>query len=158
MPARPPRFPLARAIAAAALLLAVPLSLGASSRTPLFRWKDGSGAVHYTTEVQQIPEAKRGQAEIVEVAPPAPVRLAQPATPEPAPVPDSELDARIEALERAIADDEAVLADYLSDGDEAQRLRDAGEIDAIAQRLPQRQEELRALRAQRAGGGKADAP
>lgn len=152
-----------RGIAVAALLLAVPLPGAAGPRDPVYRWTDESGGVRYTTELGRIPVVLRGSATVVQPPPPAPVQLAQPAGTEPNPtrdpVADADLEARIDVLERQIADDEAVLGRYVSDDAEAQRLRASGEVDAIAERLPGLQEELRALQEQRAARtGEADAP
>ena len=66
------------------------------------------------------------------------------AQPEPDP-----LDRRIDALERALAQDEATLARLISDPATASRLHESGEFVAIAERMPRLQGELRRLRAQR---------
>jgi len=66
-----------------------------------------------------------------------------------APASDPELDAlaaRIEALERAVAADEATLERLISDPATASRLHENAEVKAIAERLPRLQAELRALR------------
>ena len=88
-----------------------------------------------------------------------PAQQAQPAQPPvetaPAPLPPAdpkvaELDAQIAELEQSIAADEAALADYISDPKRAERQPESGDIAAIADRLPKRQNELRQLRERRA--------
>ena len=159
------------------LALASPASAG--PRDPLYQWTDASGAVRYTTEIERIPEELRDAKVIVTAAPrTAPERPA--ASPAPAPVPApsapvesapppaasvpldpklAALDARIAELEQSIAADEAALGDYISDPERATKQRDAaGDVAAIADRLPKLQNELRELRKQREAAAHPAAP
>jgi hypothetical protein len=159
-------------VACAALALAAPAS--ARSRDALYQWTDAAGAVRYTTQIERIPVGQRGEAVLVAGAHGAPragdrpttekPSAAQPAaepTAQPSTAPSPEvaaLDARIAELEKSIAADEAALGDYISDPDRGKRQADsAGDVAAIAERLPRLQNELRELRAKRAAAAGAPA-
>jgi len=68
------------------------------------------------------------------------------------------IDARIAELEQKIAADEAALGDYISDPERAAKKDDAGDVAAIADRLPKLQNELRELRKQREAAEHPAAP
>jgi len=173
-------------VAGAALTAAIAASAG--PRDPLYQWTDAGGAVRYTSEIERIPAEQRSAALVIaagrggtrpaEPPSPAPPSAAQPAAQKPAtaaapvdsaPPPGATaaptdpklaaLDARIAELEQKIAADEAALGDYISDPERAAKKDDAGDVAAIADRLPKLQSELRELRAQRdAAAGAAAAP
>jgi len=112
------------------------------------------------------PTAPPAPAPAVERPTPTPPVESAPATPTTAPIDPklAALDARIAELEKSIAADEAALGDYISDPDRAKRQADsAGDVAAIADRLPRLQNELRELRQRRdsaaaAAAGAAAAP
>jgi hypothetical protein len=150
----------------------------AGPRDPLYQWTDANGVVRYTSELERIPDDQRGAAITVaaERAPGLPTE--PPAAPRPgdpgaapvdsAPPPGADaapsdprlirLDARIAELEQLIAKDEAALGDYISDPERAAKKDDAGDVAAIADRLPKLQNELRELRELRVQGEAAAKP
>jgi hypothetical protein len=156
-------------LAGAALVAAIAASAG--PRDPLYQWTDASGAVRYTSELERIPADQRSAAVSIaagrsgapptESAPaPEPTGPTAPGSVDSAPPVGAtatptdprlvRLDARIAELEQLIAADEAALGDYISDPERATKQRDAaGEVAAIADRLPKLQNELRELRKQR---------
>jgi hypothetical protein len=166
-------------VACAVLVGAVAASAG--PRDPLYQWTDANGAVRYTSELERIPDDQRSAATAIAAGRGSEARPPEAATPEPrtptdpaaAPV-DSpppagaaaaptdprliKLDARIAELEQLIAADEAALGDYISDPERASKHRDAGEVAAIADRLPKLQNELRELRELRKQGEAAAQP
>ena len=160
---------------AACAALAGAIAASAGPRDPLYQWTDERGVVRYTSEIERIPDGQRSGAVIVAsgrggvhpAEPPArapeesAARPPEPAAPpvESAPPPAATaapadpkllaLDARIAELEQKIAADEAALGDYISDPERAAKKDDAGDVAAIADRLPKLQSELRELRQQR---------
>ena len=169
---------------AACAALAGAIAASAASRDPLYQWTDERGAVRYTSEIERIPADQRSDAVTIAAgrggarpaeppakAPPAPDQpAAQPPAPAAAPVESAPppaataaptdpkllaLDARISELEQKIAADEAALGDYISDPERAAKKDDAGDVAAIADRLPKLQSELRELRVQRDAAARA---
>ena len=148
----------------------------AGPRDPLYQWTDGDGAVRYTSEIERIPDDQRGAAITVAAdrdpgrptEPPAAPRPADPgaaavdSAPPPGAAPSDprlvRLEARIAELEQLIAADEAALGDYISDPERAAKKEDAGDVAAIADRLPKLQNELRELRELRKQGEAAAQP
>jgi hypothetical protein len=165
--------------------LAGAIAARAGPRDPLYQWTDERGAVRYTSELERIPVGQRSAAVLIAsgrggVHPAEPAKApeesaARPPAPPAAPPVDSApppaataaptdpkilaLDARIAELEQKIAADEAALGDYISDPERAAKKDDAGDVAAIADRLPKLQSELRELRVQRdAAAGAAASP
>ena len=171
---------------AACAVLSGAIAASAGPRDALYQWTDEHGAVRYTSEIERIPIGQRSAAVLIasgrggvrpaEPAAKAPEEsAARPPAPPAAPPVDSApppaataaptdpkilaLDARIAELEQKIAADEAALGDYISDPERAAKKDDAGDVAAIADRLPKLQSELRELRVQRdAAAGAAAAP
>lgn len=128
---------LALALSAALLASALAAPASAGPRDPLLVWTDDAGVVRYTTHPNRIPLTQRDRAEIV------------------AAVDTSALDGHIADLQRQIAENESALAAYLSkDGEPSDRAA----LEAVAERLPRLQEELRSLLARRNALRPADAP
>jgi hypothetical protein len=145
------------------------LALGAAalaeeSGTPphIYRWIDENGVAHYTTSLERVPEELRGQPlRREEATAAAPVSVdswvQRERVPEP-PQPDASapaagasdpltaLNARIAALEQAIAADEALLKGDLRDAN-APASNDA--LKEVAERMPDRIAELKKLQAER---------
>jgi hypothetical protein len=151
----------------------------AGPRDPLYQWTDATGAVRYTSEIERIPDDQRSAAVTVAAdraparpPPSRPPRRAprNPARPpvDSAPPPGASaaptdprlirLDARIAELEQMHRRDEAALGDYISDPERAAKKDDAGDVAAIADRLPKLQNELRELRELRVQGGRGRPP
>jgi hypothetical protein len=141
-------------------LLAAACASPSASDGPLYRWTDDAGIVRYTSDRSRIPRGARGEAEEVGSvdegnrdggATPS-VDAPPDETPQPAPPARAadDLDARIRALEAAIARDEQALKALISDDSTEGSLSESEELREIALRLPGLQESLRALLEQRA--------
>ena len=143
-------------------LLAAACASPSASDGSLYRWTDEAGIVRYTSDRSRIPRRARREAKEVGSVEEAgnvdggatPSVDAPPdETPQPAPPARSadDLDARIRALEAAIARDERALKALISDdSSEKDSLSESEELREIALRLPGLQESLRALLEQRA--------
>ncbi len=151
-----------------ALLLLLPLlGLAAACASPpqrsgygrtLYTWSDRDGVVRYTTYPRRIPVARlhtmqrvvagRSAAENAARLPGARAAAAAGVEAD-ADVRAANLAQRIAELEAQIARDEEALKVMISDPEAASALRSSQELAEIAARLPERQAELRALRAQR---------
>ena len=147
-------------------LLAAACASPSASDDSLYRWTDDAGIVRYTSDRSRIPRGARREAkEVGSVessqgdernrdggATPS-VDAPPDETPQPAPPARAadDLDARIRALEAAIARDEQALKALISDDStEKGSLSESEELREIALRLPGLQESLRALLEQRA--------
>ncbi|HEY5656862.1 MAG TPA: ABC transporter C-terminal domain-containing protein [Myxococcota bacterium] len=130
----------------------------------LYAWSDAAGNVRYTTYPRRIPVVRRATlqsvtpgrsaAENAALFPGA--RAARDArletgagSPAESAARRANLERRIAELEIQIARDEEALKVLISDPAAAPELRNSEELAEIAARLPERQAELRALRAQR---------
>ena len=169
----------------AALLLAIALSAAAAlpsaaaadgEKPRIYRWIDADGIAHYTTDLERVPAALRGQlptmaAETAETAAARPQgpdlwleRDRPPDASEVETIGDDgfaaddpgrqaridEIDARIESLRESIAADEEILKRRVV-GSEADPMAaaDDDEMRTVAARLPNLLSELRALRDER---------
>jgi hypothetical protein len=134
-----------------------------TAETPrIYRWIDENGIAHYTTTLDRVPEGLRDQplrrddastqapasvdawVQRERVADPPPPSASAPSSA--AGDPMSVLNARIAELEQAIAADEALLKDELTDA-AAPASNDA--LEEVAERMPQRIAELKKLQAER---------
>ncbi len=146
-------------------LLAAACASPSASDGPLYRWTDDAGIVRYTSDRSRIPRGARGEAKEVgsvessqgdaenrEGGATPSVDAPPDETPRPAPPARAtdDLDARIRALEAAIARDEQALKALISDDSTEGSLSESEELREIALRLPGLQESLRALLEQRA--------
>jgi hypothetical protein len=139
----------------------------------LYAWSDVNGVVRYTTYPRRIPVVRlhtmqlvvagRSAAENAALLPGA--RAADDARSATAAGAQADADAReaslarrIAELEAQIARDEEALKVLISDPEAAPALRSSQELADIAARLPERQEELRALRAERDRAADGHAP
>jgi len=171
-----------RRIRRAALLLCPLLGLAAACASPaqhsgygrkLYAWSDINGVVRYTTYPRRIPVVRlhtmqlvvagRSAAENAALLPGA--RAADDARSATAAGAQAHADARAASLARRIAEleaqiarDEEALKVLISDPEAAPGLRSSQELADIAARLPERQAELRALRAERDRAADGHAP
>ena len=171
-----------RRIRGAALLLCPLLALAAACASPtqrsgygrtLYAWSDVDGVVRYTTYPRRIPVVRlhtmqrvvagRSAAENAERLPGA--RAADDALSATTVGARADADARaaslaqrIAELEAQIARDEEALKALISDPEAGPALRSSQELADIATRLPERQAELRALRAERDRAADGHAP
>lgn len=160
----------------AALLLCPLLGLIAACASPaqrsgygrtLYAWSDRDGVVRYTTYPRRIPVPRlhtmqrvvpgRSAAENAALLPGARAASAAGVKAD-SELREASLERRIAELEAQIARDEEALKILISDSEAAPALRSSRELAEIAARLPERQAELRALRAERDRAADGHAP